>query len=66
MEQQCPSKFKIFVLGDTHVIVPEGRIYGLDSSLHKEFNTYEEALAWINYEGERNVDYVIIEVFRKR
>ena len=30
------------------------------------FRTYEEALNWINEEGFRQVDYTILQVFRKK
>lgn len=65
MEYETIPKFKIFILEDTKAFSRQGRVYGLDSTEHKEFDSYEDALNWIQNDGSRQTEYIIMEVFRK-
>jgi hypothetical protein len=41
------------------------KTYALEDT-HKSFPTYDEAEQWIQEEGDRQVNYTIINVIRKR
>jgi hypothetical protein len=56
--------FKVFrIVSNGHVGAFE-TFYGLVSV--RSFDNLEEAESWVNNEGERHVDYTIIEVIRNK
>ena len=58
------SRFKVYiVLGSNSM----GKYtYSLASATAEEFPSRDEAYRWIEEEGARQTDYLIIELFRKK
>ena len=61
------KSFQVLLLAHTHSspVSPSYELAEPSPSLPL-FNNYEEAETWIQEKGVRQVNYVIIEVFRKR
>jgi len=65
MEYEAIPKFKVYILTDTGANGFAGRVYGFTNEAHKDFDTYDDALNWIQVNGDRHIEYTILEVLRK-
>lgn len=62
-EYIAKKAYQIYIIVDTNAPSTE-RIYGLHDT-HKSFSEYSDAKSWIETEGERHINYTILEVFRR-
>jgi hypothetical protein len=63
MDHKPSHNFRIFILEETTTFVLKNYLL-VDTD--KFFETKEAALEWIENEGSTQLDYTIIEVYRKR
>lgn len=56
--------YQIFSIEDAHAQAAT-RVYGLVMAVHQLFETADEAEQWIQKNGERHVQYTVLEVFKK-
>ena len=60
---KAEKSYCIYTIVETHVAHFE-KIYGL-ADTNRKFQKYDEAEKWIQEEGKRQINYTIIEIFRK-
>jgi hypothetical protein len=65
MNYEVKSSYQVFVLADTNAIALNGRVYGLNKATNNDFASERDALEWIQNEGQRQLDYTVIEIYRK-
>jgi hypothetical protein len=58
------NSFKVFEVKQMHLGMGE-TVYTL-KSIHREFDEPVDAVEWVQLEGHEEVDYTILEVFRKK
>lgn len=58
------KKFHVYSIQDCHASSFD-KIFGLRMENPNPNRTYDEAVEWVQENGDRQVDYMIIEVYRK-
>lgn len=61
---KAAKSYQVFSIEDTHAQSHQ-RVYGLAMATHQSFETPDDAEEWIQVNGERHVQYSILEVFKK-
>ncbi|MDF2189291.1 hypothetical protein [Paraflavitalea sp. CAU 1676] len=64
-EYKAESQYQVFQLTDSNLSSAGRRIYGLIDT-HAKFDDFGDAEQWIQANGERQVDYTILEIYRKK